>query len=170
MAKMDQELIKLMEDELQGMLETRQGLDIGGKEYTLLTNAIDKCENKLNTIYKDMNDSENAKAKIESEAELKKAELEMRKEELNMKAQQFKQDMEMRKEELAQKEKSDKNRNIWTFTGIAVGSLVTLVTAVWTQQRGFDHQDHWIPQLMYFEKNDSFSYSAAKAMERAVLK
>lgn len=170
MAEMDRELINLMEDEFQGMIETRMTLDVGSKEYALLTNAIDKREGELRSIYKDMNDSENARRKLESEAELKKAELEMRKEELNMKAQQFKQDMEMRKEEMAQKEKSDRNRNIWTFTGIVIGGVVTFVTAAWTQQRGFDHQDHWIPQFMYFEKNDSFSYSAAKAMERAVLK
>lgn len=171
---MNDELIEKMEKDLDELINKRKQFEPDSKEFTLLTNAIDKQADKIvkaraaNYKY-DVDDSSR-----QNEKELKEKELEMKEkqheEEMKMKEAELDQKEDQHQEEIAQKEKSDKMRNIWTFVGIAATAAAGIATAVVTKRMDFANQEKWIPILMEFEKTDTFTYQASKAFERAVLK
>lgn len=182
---LDEAILTLAEDELTGMLETRQTLDVGSKEYTLLTNAVDKSEQKLNETYKTIYDhqakikdiEETAKfrqAELEQKAKQHEAELRLKEQELDQKEKQFRDELEQKERqhqiEMEQKEKENKSRCIWTFVGVGVTAAVSLTTAIVCKKMDFANYAKWMPELMNFEKEDSFTYAASKAMERSILK
>ena len=128
--QMDMELIKLEEDDLQEIIETRQGEDVGNVKYSNLTEACDKREKSLAQTYKVMYEHEEKLRQQDIDKELKKAELEqkekfqkeeleqkkaqfeaeakLRQAEMEMKKSQFEEEMRMRQAELDQKEKFQK--------------------------------------------------------------
>lgn len=105
-------------------------------------------------------------------------EIEIRKAELEMKQKQFEEELKKKDEqhenELKQKEKSEKWKTIGAFAGVTLTVIGTVAVGVITKKIEIEavsaRLEEWIPQLMEFEKNDSFSYPAAKAMEKLALR
>ena len=189
MKEFDTALVELEEDELQAMIETRQTLDVGSKEYTLLTNAVDKREDKLAKTYKVMYEHMEKLKEAEETAAFRKMELEQKeaqhKREIELKDQQYKAEMDQKneqfrmeleqkevqhKEEMEQRDRSDKMKCIWTFAGVAITAGLSIATAIICKKMDFKNYEHWMPELMNFEKEDTFTYAASKAMERSILK
>lgn len=193
---MDAAILTLAEDEVTGMLETRQTLDIGSKEYTLLTNAVDKSEQKLNEAYKviyshqeklkeleelakfrqkelEQKDQQH-KAELELKEKQYQAELMTRQMEINQRDAQFKAELEQKERlhqiEMKQKDRENKIRCKWTFIGVGVTAGLAFTTAIVTKRMDFANYEHWMPIITEFEKDDHFSYEAGKLMSKAILR
>ena len=213
---MDMELIKLEEDELQSMIEVRTEQDIGSKEFALLTNSIDRREDKLAKAYKVINEHEEKERERELNEKLKNAELDLKqkqfeaeveaknkdrelneqlkKEELEQKQKQFEMEMEQKqkqfememaaknqqvKEEQEAKDRQHENelkvrkrteifKAVMIFAGVCVTAVGSYVVMKGNNAMQFENQMKWIPEIMNFEKTDSFSYEFAKALEQQI--
>lgn len=108
---------------------------------------------------------------LEREIELRKAELEMKEKQFQ---EELKQKEEQHKREMEQKEKAEKWKNIFTIGGVTLTVIGTVAVGVITKKIEVnavaERLEHWIPELVNFEKTDSFSYPAAKAMEKVALR
>lgn len=184
---MDLELIKLEEDELQSMIETRTEQDIGSKEFALLTNSIDRREDKLAKAYKVMHEHEEKEKEQELNEKLKRAELDQKQKqfeaeleqkqkqfeaELEAKNRQIKEEQEMKdrqhEEELKVRKRTEIFKAVMIFAGVVVTSVASYEVMKHNNLMQFENQMKWIPEIFNFEKNDSFSYEFAKALEQQI--
>ena len=185
---MNEQTIKMLEDDLQNRIKQRESVDVNSDEFSLLTQMIaNNCE-EIIKAEKALMDHQIAEEKIKQEKQQKDEEMKfkwkqlddeisIRAEENEEKIKQFEREIELKEAEMRQKQEQfedelearkalerKRNLQILTATAItAVGGIVCVALKI-------NHENDWIPKLMEFEVNNSFSYTAAKEITKKIFK
>lgn len=117
----------------------------------------------------------NEQRKIELENH--RAEMDIRARELEARMDEHKEEMKLRQLEMEQKHAevmremeikadSEKKKMIGTIVAASVAAAGTIVCVVLK----INHENFWIPEIIHFEQDDSFTYTAGKEIVRKVFK
>ena len=140
-----------LEEVIKNLLEKLDGMEVGSEEYNAVLNGVTKLMDRAIDLEK-ITVEEAVKIKqICSEETLKKLQINTEKE---VKMEQIKSETHTKKLELT----DNKKYRIWDVL-VAGGKIVIPLAYAWMTFK----------ESMYFEKNDTFSYTAGKISQKRLL-